>query len=95
MLKVSTVTVMEAIQAAKHAADQAFRQQQYQQAIHHYGEALQASEDSLIARLLHVLYSNRYGRQQGLVHARRVVGFHPQKAHETKTITFSDRSNSS
>jgi hypothetical protein len=52
---------MEAIQEAKQAADQAFRQQQYPQAIIRYGEALQASESSLIADLLHVLYSNRYG----------------------------------
>lgn len=51
---------MEAIQQAKQAADRAFKQQQYQQAINKYSEALKASEDSLIADLLHVLYSNRY-----------------------------------
>ncbi|KAF6264330.1 Alpha/Beta hydrolase protein [Scenedesmus sp. NREL 46B-D3] len=50
---------MEAIQAAKQAADRAYKEQQYQQAICKYGEALQASENSLIADLLHVLYSNR------------------------------------
>ncbi|WIA35235.1 hypothetical protein OEZ86_003697 [Tetradesmus obliquus] len=50
---------MEAMQQAKQAADRAFKQQQYQQAINKYSEALKASEDSLIADLLHVLYSNR------------------------------------
>jgi hypothetical protein len=62
---VRCATAMEAIQEAKQAADQAFRQQQYQQAILKYGDALQASEDSLIADLLHVLYSNRCRRKQG------------------------------
>jgi hypothetical protein len=64
---------MEAIQEAKQAGDQAFRQQQYHQAISKYGEALQASESSLIADSLHVLYSNRYGRQQGISRRVKIV----------------------